>query len=324
MIEEKPVQPETPELPISPQEVQIQSPSFLDKLKTHKSKILAGILGVLVFTGAVFGAYKLGQRQARPSPQPTPTPIVVATPTPDPTANWKTYTNTGQKWVLRYPSNWEMEEIVDGSVIFRAPGTDYQEPTLKVVTGAEVRVSLLPWEYSGDISSLEEEVGPVPESDVTIVAVERITVAGQTAVKTISESVDGRAISVSIPRGTEVFQITFRSPEESYHDTFNLMLSTFKFLEDSAKGEPCGGIAGKLCPAGYRCKYVCPEGGSEQACGSMPDAYGHCVKADEKFTCPPPGTLDCMPGPDRPELKYCTSEYSAWIEANCSGVQIVW
>lgn len=44
----------------------------------------------------------------------------------------------------------------------------------------------------------------------------------------------------------------------------------------------------------------------------------------EKFTCPPGGTLNCMPGPDRPELKYCASEYSSWIQTNCPGVQIVW
>lgn len=56
-MEEKPV-----ELPVSPQEIQIQPSSFLDKLKIHKFKILVGILGVLVLAGAVFGAYKFGQR----------------------------------------------------------------------------------------------------------------------------------------------------------------------------------------------------------------------------------------------------------------------
>jgi len=45
---------------------------------------------------------------------------------------------------------------------------------------------------------------------------------------------------------------------------------------------------------------------------------------EEEYVCPEPGVLDCMPGGWRPELKYCTSEYSAWIEQNCPDVSIVW
>lgn len=45
---------------------------MLEKLRLHKLKILAGILGILIFAGAVFGAYKLGQKQAQPTPQPSP------------------------------------------------------------------------------------------------------------------------------------------------------------------------------------------------------------------------------------------------------------
>jgi len=49
--------------------------SFLEKLKIHKFKILSGIVGVLVFAGAVFGAYRFGQRQVQPASKPTPTPL---------------------------------------------------------------------------------------------------------------------------------------------------------------------------------------------------------------------------------------------------------
>ena len=80
----------------------------LSKIKLHKFKILGGILVVFVFVGAVFGAYKVGQRSIYPEPveRPTPTPVVVATPTPDPTANWKTYTNTKFGYRLQYPLNY--------------------------------------------------------------------------------------------------------------------------------------------------------------------------------------------------------------------------
>lgn len=46
--------------------------SFLERLKIHKFKILGGILGVFIFAGAVFGAYKLGQRQIQLIPKSTP------------------------------------------------------------------------------------------------------------------------------------------------------------------------------------------------------------------------------------------------------------
>lgn len=84
MPKEKPAE-ETPQLPVSEQETQIQASSFLDKLKVQKKKILIGLgsfFGILVFVGVVFGAYKLGQRQVSPTAQITSPPIVTKAPTP--------------------------------------------------------------------------------------------------------------------------------------------------------------------------------------------------------------------------------------------------
>ncbi|PIS13781.1 hypothetical protein COT65_02365 [Candidatus Shapirobacteria bacterium CG09_land_8_20_14_0_10_47_13] len=49
---------------------------MIDRLKTHKFKILGGLLGILVFAGAIFGAYRFGQKQVQPGPQLTPTPAI--------------------------------------------------------------------------------------------------------------------------------------------------------------------------------------------------------------------------------------------------------
>ena len=67
---------------------------FKLKLLCEKFKILLGVLGVLVFAGAVFGAYKVGQRsiyparpelsRGKPVEGPTPTPVAVAPPHPTP------------------------------------------------------------------------------------------------------------------------------------------------------------------------------------------------------------------------------------------------
>lgn len=78
-------------------------PRWREKLKLHKWKILGGVLGVLVVAGAIFGAYKLSQRQVQPTLLPTPTPIIEATPTLDPTADWETYTNTEYEYSIKYP-----------------------------------------------------------------------------------------------------------------------------------------------------------------------------------------------------------------------------
>ena len=119
-MEEKPA-----ELPVSEQEIQIQPPSFLDKLKIHKFKILGGVLGVLVFAGAVFGAYKLGQKQIQLTSQPTPIPMGTPTPTLEVTPtltpkstpasqnyprpnNWKTVTIPKMKISLCLPPKWEL------------------------------------------------------------------------------------------------------------------------------------------------------------------------------------------------------------------------
>lgn len=92
----------------SSQEAQTQTSSLLGKIRLHKFKILGSLLGILVFAGAVFGAYKLGQKQIQPVSQPTLTPLPseVSTEEGDPTANWKTYTNTEYGFEFKYPINW--------------------------------------------------------------------------------------------------------------------------------------------------------------------------------------------------------------------------
>jgi len=74
---------ETPELPVSPEEAQIETPSFLDKLKIHKFQILAGVLGIFVFTGVVFGVYKFYQLRQAQRLKPCPLCPEFRPPEPD-------------------------------------------------------------------------------------------------------------------------------------------------------------------------------------------------------------------------------------------------
>jgi hypothetical protein len=75
----------------------------------------------------------------------------------------------------------------------------------------------------------------------------------------------------------------------------------------------CGGIAGVKCSKGYRC----------QMDGQYPDAGGTCVrdsktKPNPDYKCPERNYVNCMPGPNNPELKWeCTPEFIQWAEENC-------
>ncbi len=64
------------EIEVQPEEIIEEQPKtgFLEKLKLHKFKILGGVLGVFIFTGALFGAYKIVQRQTESAPQPIVNP----------------------------------------------------------------------------------------------------------------------------------------------------------------------------------------------------------------------------------------------------------
>ena len=70
----------------------------------------------------------------------------------------------------------------------------------------------------------------------------------------------------------------------------------------------CGGIAGKVCPSGYYCKYD----------GTYPDAGGTCIKdkVTTKHICPKTEYADCMPGPGTVKAE-CSTAFLQWATANC-------
>ncbi len=80
-------------------------------------------------------------------------------------------------------------------------------------------------------------------------------------------------------------------------------------VEDPTTQTFCGGIAGKLCPSGYYCKYE----------GTYPDAGGTCIKdkITTKFSCPKTEWVNCMPGPGSGNRIECASDFLAWAQENC-------
>jgi hypothetical protein len=90
--------------------------------------------------------------------------------------------------------------------------------------------------------------------------------------------------------------------DKSYYVKFTNLIQT-----------TCGGIAGKLCSAGYYCKYD----------GTYPDAAGTCIKnapTTTKYTCPESEYVDCMP-PIGIKKTECSSAFLQWATENCPGFQ---
>ena len=245
---------ETPELPVSPQvrqpADQIQPPSFMDKLKIHKFKILGGVLGVLVFTGAVFGAYKVGQRQIYPEPDegPTPTPIVVATPTPDPTANWKTYTNTKYGYSIKYPEELYFDETK--TLFIEEKYKDIGRggiPFIQIDVFDNNKQSLKDF-FSAHATKLKFDDPDVSKPGSSLYfpeysEPEEITIAGQKALRFTTESMEGRLTHTLLIKDKYVYdlvagiEINTDLPIDNIKRFYNLMLSSFKFTSEEAVGE---------------------------------------------------------------------------------------
>lgn len=221
---------------IQPEEIIEERPevSILDKIKSYKFKILGGIFGVLVFTGATFGAYRFGQRQAQPTP--TPTPAAVVTPTPDATANWKTYTNTEYGYSIKYPTDWVvLEGTTDGedyARFFKGPYSE-GEPTPQTYISILIRKN--PRKLSLDEWLEEDKNRPFAE-EPTILTIDEVR-----ALKWVNKGEIGKdSTIIFLEKNKVVHQIAsllMAGNIEEIKHTFNLILSTFRFLEEEEEWE---------------------------------------------------------------------------------------
>jgi len=144
------------------------------------------------------------------SPSPTPTPEnPISTPTPDPTANWKTYVNNKYNYSIKYPEDWILQP-------------DKQTPE-EIVNFTKDLNSLTI--YSGSAIP-----GIPPES--TPSQVKSIVIANQNVIK---EAYNNLFVLLKFPENLPVNQISIRYKNgitsAEYEDLFDLILSTFKFLE---------------------------------------------------------------------------------------------
>lgn len=124
-----------------------------------------------------------------------------------------------------------------------------------------------------------------------------------------SDLLDKKYSNKYIGKQVEVYATSVGGRTDSY-TLFGSRSYYLKLVEDVQT--MCGGIAGKLCPSGYYCKYN----------GTYPDASGVCIKTTEgknTYTCPITEYVDCMPGPGRSAKTECNSAFLKWATANCPG-----
>jgi len=154
----------------------------------------------------------------------------------DPTANWKTYTNTKYGYSIRYPKEWQSFEVKEGPEagirVDFAESESFSEREYWVWTkvnnnpdglSAKQWVDKLLLQYSDQqavIAGIKRE-----KDSVADVEAERVT--GLPAMTEI--------VSVFIPKEKNIYEIVLQKGvgilSSENKDTFNLMLSTFRFSE---------------------------------------------------------------------------------------------
>jgi len=244
-VEEKPQQ-ETTQIETTPEEEVPFTPEVPEETEKRWVKpLIFSILGLLVAAGLVFGGYKLAQiRQVQL--QPTPTPVVVPTPTPEPTADWKIYTNTKYGYSIKYPSEWTVEAMVG------IPVETFEEPVISGPPNADIQGQMfievrLKDERNTPKEAFEKErsLGGILET----ITEETTTFAGYDAYKTtVRYKQEGYKYGVVtkaiyLIKDDYLHKIFYsewhRAKDiQSLDDwtigaTFDLMLSTFKFLEET-------------------------------------------------------------------------------------------
>jgi len=236
-VEEKPQQ-ETTQIETTPDEMAPIIPETPEETEKKWIKpLILSVLGVLVATSLVFGGYKLTQiRQVQP--QPTPTPVAVPTPTPEPTADWKIYTNTKYEYSIKYPKEWQVFEVKEGPEA--GIRTDFAES--ESLSGREywiwIKINNNPDGLSATkwVDRLLFQYSDQPAVMAGIKR-EKDRVADTEAERVTGLPAMTEMISVFIPEEKNIYEIVLQKGvgvlSNESKQAFNLMLSTFRFLEET-------------------------------------------------------------------------------------------
>lgn len=203
-------------------EIEAETPEIVEekKEKPWLKPLLFSIFGIILAGGLVFAGYILGQRQVQPGPSPSPTPVVVVTPTPDPTADWKTY-NSEIGFSFRYPPYWQIQPL--GTTIMVSPPGQFL-PVMQIFQ--------LDTNPSFKENFESNEIFDVVSKPIVISGLQAIEYT-QTYKQALPHIKIGQTSIIDVVEYKDQ-PVVLELVDTQYKDTFNLMLSTFKFLENTA------------------------------------------------------------------------------------------
>ncbi len=241
--------------------------------------------------------------------------------------DWKTYTNTKEGYTFQYPSTWHLDDsqlasanritVEDNALDVDTNGNPL--PTGIIRVDIDVQRDYTQWNYDRYLTYLDtggasegtelepqhiKKIAPMNVAGIDTYIVEGGCCAG--GYHGVFLLHNGRVYSIYLSERAGILSAVVNK----YGSIFDQVLSTFVFLDTPANSAgPCGGIAGKRCPAGFTC----------QMTAIYPDAMGTCITniPNADYTCPTSGYVDCMPSMDAAKKKTCSQEAMTWYEANC-------
>lgn len=156
-------------------------------------------------------------------------PLTSPIPTTDPTANWKTYTNSQNRFSFKYPNSFTLSECKQGLHLFETSSgqkaSEYCEtPPFGII--------------SIDYSTSSLSTGYSKSTDFQVVT-EKTNVSGKSAEKqTITKINEAPGpdylVTLSFTHNSNNYLITLR--DKDYTSDFDQILSTFEFTSEKLRG----------------------------------------------------------------------------------------
>lgn len=249
---------------------QYQSAEVQNQQEKRWLKIgLLVVAGLVFATGLVFAGMQIGRRQAtrdtsyetRKIPTLTPTQFPAVTPTPytspeptlspllseapvkedDETAGWRSYISQEGKFSIKYPSNWPYVkgktyegDIVGGTLEKIHFGTNDPDADNKP---DEVIVFMAVYKDSSIFGRTPAEYFQTILDSVDLSTKKNITVGGLDGIRALVKGAYPFSNTVVLGKDGFLYRIelldtkVFRTNKEENTRIFDLMLSTFRFLE---------------------------------------------------------------------------------------------
>jgi hypothetical protein len=183
--------------------------------------ILLVIVALGLFGYFAFAKGYLSVNLPKPLASVIPSAIPSPSITPDPTANWKTYNNSSLGFEVKYPADFttKVDSIPNNGV--------------QVTFNNSKQKGILIIKRPNNNPASNKQYGSLEEFDPRIKNFMPILIGGNKAWDSGTYTTQGDTIQrdIVLLNGDSVWAIQDIQLEDHPNDTFNLMLSTFKFTE---------------------------------------------------------------------------------------------